>query len=114
MSRRASSLGRSMSSSTAASPRRRSTRVVKGAEVALLPLSCNMDTVCWSLKFLSIGREERFCFLFVTGGRISPRAAKERITEMENPYSVRRYQPGDIEEVLKIERASFGADAWDR
>ena len=56
INRRASSVGRSIRSRIAASPLRRSTKLTCGASGwLLLPLSCNLISVCSGLKFLSRG-----------------------------------------------------------
>ena len=33
---------------------------------------------------------------------------------MHKPYAIRRVRPADLDRIMEIERASFGADAYDR
>src|ERR1019366_2692991 len=113
--RRASSMGKSIRSRMAAEPFRRSTRLARGASAcSLLPLSCNMILVCASPKPLSRGGASLPRRFFCHGSPRPPKCAKLKDNKMEKRFEVRRVRQRDLDRILEIEAASFGADAYDR
>src|ERR1017187_9045251 len=81
---------------------------------ALLPLSCILISVCAPLKFLSRCRSPGLRVAFFTPCPQGAKYSKIVLRTMKRACYIRPFRMSDLDAVLAIERASFGADAYDR